>query len=131
MSFLYIYLLNCSCLCSSLPVHIMIVGSCSMQAMCGGHHEIFSYASTAGTLQEGSLVGQDGFMSISLQEGYSVSLRYRFGYRFVTGEPLEKKDQFFLQWDKVLTSKAYVSGRSAPRFFAQLQIAAELVRETY
>ena len=29
----YIYIFNCNCLCSWLPVHIM--GSCSMQAMCG------------------------------------------------------------------------------------------------
>ena len=32
-------------------------GSCSMQAMRGGRQEILSYASTAGTLQEGSYVG--------------------------------------------------------------------------
>ena len=32
-------------------------------AMCGGHREIFSYASTAGT-------GQDGHVSIYVPEGY-------------------------------------------------------------
>ena len=49
-----------------------------MRAMCGGHRKIFSYASTAGTLQERSPVGQNGFVSISLQEGF----------RFGTREPL-------------------------------------------
>ena len=49
------YLVNWNCRSWWWPVHIL--ESCSMQAMCGGHHEIFSYASTTGTLQEGSHVG--------------------------------------------------------------------------
>ena len=51
-----------------------------MQAMCGGHHEIFSYASTTGTLQEGSHVGT-GWICEHLCTR-RVSLRYRYGYRF-------------------------------------------------
>ena len=39
------------------------MGSCSMQAMYGGHQEIFSHASTAGTRG-------DGFVSIYVPEGY-------------------------------------------------------------
>ena len=59
-----------------------------MQAMCGRRHEIFSYTSTAGTLQEASDVGQDGFVSIYVPEGY------RYGYRFGTGEAMEKRNSF-------------------------------------
>ncbi len=75
--------------CSWLPVHMM--GSCSMQATCGGHHEIFSYSSTAGTLQEGSHVGT-GWICEHLCTRM-VSLRYQYGYRFGTGETLEKREQ--------------------------------------
>ena len=64
-----------------------------MQAMCGGHHEIFSYASTTGTLQEGSHDVGAGWICEHLCTR-RVSLRYRYGYRFGTGENLEKKEQF-------------------------------------
>ena len=60
------------------------MGSCSMQAMCGDHHEIFSYVSTAGTLQEGTHVGT-GWICEHLCTR-RVSLRYRYRYRFGTGE---------------------------------------------
>ena len=60
--------------------------------MCGGHHEIFSYKSTTGTLQEGSHVGK-GWICEHLCTR-RVSLRYRYGYRFGTGENVQKKEQF-------------------------------------
>ena len=65
-----------------------------MQAMCGGHHQIFSYASTTGTLQEGSHVGT-GWICEHLCTR-RVSLRYRTGIAlgFGTGENLETKEQF-------------------------------------
>ena len=72
-----------------------MMGSCSMQVMCGGHHEIFSYASTAGTLQEGSNVGTGWICELSTTR--RVSLTYRYGYRFRTGETLETKEQFHNQ----------------------------------
>ena len=105
--------MNCIYPCSWLPVHIM--GSCSMQAMsCGGRHEIFSYTSTAGTLQEGSHAGKGWiwlkFVSIYIYMLHNiyiythdylctrkVSLRYRYGSRFGTGENLEKKEPFHNQ----------------------------------
>ena len=99
----------------------MITGSCSMQAMCGGHQEIFSYASTAGTLQEGSLVGQDGFMSISLQEGYSVSL--------CDWRAFGKEGSIFSSMGQGADLQSLRLRTSM--FCAQLQIAAELVREAY
>ncbi len=60
--------------------------------MCGGHHEIFSYKSTTGTLQEGSHVGT-GWICEHLCTR-RVSLRYRYAYRFGTGENVENKEQF-------------------------------------
>ena len=60
--------------------------------MCGGHHEIFSYKSTTGTLQEGSHVGTAWICEHLCTR--RVSLRYRYGYRFGTGEDVEKKEQF-------------------------------------
>ena len=93
-----IKLLNCNCRCS----WFYIMGSCSMQALWGGHHEIFSYVSTAGTLQEGSHVGT-GWICEHLCTR-RVSLRYRYGYRFGTGETLEKKEQFHNQHQHKWTS---------------------------
>ena len=87
------YVLNCNCLCSWLPVHIM--GSSSMQAMCGGTSRIFSYASTAGTLQEERHMGT-GWICEHLYTR-RVWLRYRYGYRRGTGETLEWKVEFHHQ----------------------------------
>ena len=53
------------------------------------NHEIFSYKSTTGTLQEGSHVGT-GWIC----EHLYVPEGYRYGYRFGTGESVEKKEQF-------------------------------------
>ena len=60
-----------------------MMGSCSMQATCGGHHEIFSYASTAGTLQEGSHVGT-GWICEHLCTRM-VSLRYNYSTGIALG----------------------------------------------
>ena len=83
------------CIKSQLSV-FMIAGSyygfLLNAAMCGGHREIFSYVSTAGTLQEGSHVGT-GWTCEHLCTR-RVSLRYHHWYRFGTGETLEKKEQF-------------------------------------
>ena len=55
--------------------------------VCGGHHEIFSHASTAGT----------GWVCENLCTK-RVWLRYGYGYRFGTsGETLEKREQFHNQ----------------------------------
>ena len=56
------------------------------------NHEIFSYKSTTGTLQEGSHVGT-GWICEHLCTR-RISLRYRYGYRFGTGENVETKEQF-------------------------------------
>ena len=49
-----------------------------MQAMCGGHHEIFSYASTTGTLPEGSHMGTGGICE-HLCTRRAPRYRYRIG----------------------------------------------------
>ena len=57
--------------------------------MCGGHHEIFSYKSTTGTLKEGSHLGTGGICEHLCTR--RVSLRHRYGYRFGTGENVVQK----------------------------------------
>ena len=82
-SYFAISFYNCNCLCSWLPAHMM--DSCAVQAMCGGHHQFFfhlflrvhNWNSTRGKPCEHFCTRR-------------VSLRYRFGYRFGTGENVEK-----------------------------------------
>ena len=70
MSNKYIYIYNIKL---KLSVFMMAASSCGffLNAMCGGHHDIFSYASTTGTLKEREAMWeQDGFVSIYVPEGY-------------------------------------------------------------
>ena len=71
-----------------------------MQATCGGYHQIFAYASTAGTLQKGSHAGTEMDLSAFMyHEGIVSGIALGLG-----GADFQSKN---------------VSG-SAPRFFAQL-----------
>lgn len=88
---------------------VQIACSCWMQATYGGHHEIFSYMSASWNSTRGN-------PRVALWDRMALwSISIKKGYRFGTGEPLKKKEQFHIQWDKGLPYNAQVS-----RLFAQL-----------
>lgn len=75
---------------------VQIARSCRMQAAYGGHHEIFSYMSASWNSTRGN-------PRVALWDRMALwSISIKKGYRFGTGEPLKKKEQFHIQWDKGL-----------------------------